>query len=89
MASSGFFYITPVSCCMEKKPAGSVRSRTNRPVHLEPLYDSHEVADQYRGSEKSLHRGARKGIIPAVKCGRLWRFRKSAIDRWINSRAAS
>lgn len=74
---------------MDKKPAGSVRSRTNRPVHLEPLYDSHEVATQYRISEKSLHRWARMGMIPAVKCGRLWRFRKSAIDRWMNSRMAS
>jgi excisionase family DNA binding protein len=74
---------------MDKKPAGSVRSRTNRPVHLEPLYDSHEVAAQYKISEKSLHRWARMGMIPAVKCGRLWRFRKSAIDRWMNSRIAS
>ena len=56
---------------MEKKAVGSVRSQVSRPVHIEPLYDSHEVAAQYRVSEKSLHRWARKGIIPAVKCGRL------------------
>ena len=74
---------------MEKKAVGSVRSQSSRLVHIEPLYDSHEVAAQYRVSEKSLHRWARNGIIPAVKCGRLWRFRKSAIDKWINSRAAS
>lgn len=74
---------------MEKKAVGSVRPQASRPVHIEPLYDCHEVAAQYRVSEKSLHRWARNGIIPAVKCGRLWRFRKSAIDKWINSRAAS
>lgn len=71
---------------MVKKP---VSSTPERPNNIEPLYDSHEVAIQCRVSEKSLHRWARKGMIPAVKFGRLWRFRKSAIDEWMNSKAAS
>jgi excisionase family DNA binding protein len=62
-------------------------SQESRRNHLEPLYDSHEVALQYKISEKSLHRWARMGMIPAVKFGRLWRFRKSAIDQWMNSKA--
>lgn len=64
-------------------------SQEERRNHLEPLYDSHEVALQYKISEKSLHRWARRGMIPAVKFGRLWRFRKSAIDQWMNSKAVS
>jgi excisionase family DNA binding protein len=74
---------------MEKKSAASVRSTTERPNHIEPLYDSHEVAMRCKVSEKSLHRWARKGLIPAVKFGRLWRFRKSTIDEWLNSKMAS
>jgi excisionase family DNA binding protein len=62
-------------------------SQESRRNHLEPLYDSHEVALQYKISEKSLNRWARMGMIPAVKFGRLWRFRKSAIDQWMNSKA--
>jgi excisionase family DNA binding protein len=74
---------------MDRKPVTSARSTTERPNDIEPLYDSHEVAVQYKVSEKSLHRWARKGLIPAVKCGRLWRFRKSMIDEWLGSKLAS
>jgi len=74
---------------MDKKAVSSVRWLSERPDHIERLYDSHEVAIQCRVSEKSLHRWARKGIIPAVKFGKLWRFRKSAIDEWLNSKSAS
>jgi excisionase family DNA binding protein len=74
---------------MEKKPPHIVRDMNARPVDIEPLYDAHEIAQQCKVSEKSLHRWARSGQIPAVKFGKLWRFRKSAIDAWINSRMAS
>ena len=72
----------PPSAAHETGPGGSV-------VEFEPLCDSREIASQCGVSEKSLHRWARQGLIPAVKFGRLWRFRKSAIDEWINSKMAS
>jgi excisionase family DNA binding protein len=74
---------------MRVTPKILAKSTIERCVDIEPLYDSHEVAMQCRVSEKSLHRWARQGLIPAVKFGRLWRFRKSAIDQWINSKMAS
>ena len=72
---------------MEKKPPQSDHSLV--PVTLERLYDVHEVAMQCKVSTKSLHKWAREGRIPAVKFGRLWRFRKSAIDAYLNRQAAS
>jgi excisionase family DNA binding protein len=74
---------------MEKKSPQSVKPVAQRPVNIEPLYDAHEVAAQCKVSEKSLHRWARTGKIPAVKFGKLWRFRKSAIDAWLDSKMAS
>lgn len=74
---------------MDKKPAKAVQLPYPRIVDIEPLYDAHEVALQCKVSEKSLHRWARSGKIPAVKFGKLWRFRKSAIDAWLNSKMAS
>lgn len=71
---------------MDKKPSASVSSDA---VGIERLYDSHEVAAQCRISEKSLHRWARQGLIPGVKFGRLWRFRKSALEEWLGSKIAS
>lgn len=74
---------------MDKKPVQSAGPVPGRPIHIEPMYDSHEVASQCKVSEKSLQRWARSGKIPAVKLGKLWRFRKSAIDEWMNRRMAS
>lgn len=73
---------------MEKKPPQTSYQHGLEPAGLERLFDVHEVAEQCKVSTKSLHRWAREGRIPAVKFGRLWRFRKSAIDDYLNSRAS-
>ncbi len=74
---------------MEKKPPASDYSVLELGDGIERLYDAHEVAARCKVSEKSLHKWARQGVIPAVKFGRLWRFRKTAIDRYLESRSAS
>ena len=74
---------------MDKKPPQSERSSRQEEPRLERLFDAHEVAEQCKVSEKSLHKWAREGRIPAVKFGRLWRFRKSAIDEFLDHQAAS
>jgi excisionase family DNA binding protein len=74
---------------MEKKPPRPEHEIDIEADRLERLFDANEVADRCKVSPKSLHRWAREGRIPAVKFGRLWRFRKSAIDEWINRRMAS
>lgn len=74
---------------MDKKPPQPERNLPDDSSRLERLFDAHEVAEQCKVSEKSLHKWAREGRIPAVKFGRLWRFRKSAIDDFLNQQAAS
>jgi excisionase family DNA binding protein len=74
---------------MNKKPPQSAISHVPREVALEPLYDAHEVAEKCNVSAKSLHKWAREGKIPAVKFGKLWRFRKSTIDAWLDAKMAS
>jgi len=74
---------------MEKKPPVSDYSPLDPSNGIERLYDAHEVAVRCKVSEKSLHKWARQGVIPAVKFGRLWRFRKTAIDHYLESRSAS
>lgn len=51
---------------MRAKPMAVAKSTVERVNQIELLYDSHEVALQSRVSEKSLHRWARQGLIPAV-----------------------
>jgi excisionase family DNA binding protein len=42
-----------------------------------------ELADYLRISRSTLYKLAQEGRIPCQKVGRHWRFRKQAIDRWL------
>jgi excisionase family DNA binding protein len=50
---------------------------------FEPLLDSDEAAALLRIHPKTLQRLARTGEIAGIQIGRLWRFRVSALNRWL------
>jgi excisionase family DNA binding protein len=58
------------------------------PQTFEPLIDSEEAAALLGIHAKTLIRLARERKIPAVRLGRLWRFRTSAMETWIQSSLA-
>jgi excisionase family DNA binding protein len=66
-----------------KKPASASR------VLPEPLLDSDEAASIMKIHPKTLQKLARKGIVRGVHIGKLWRFRLSEIERWIDHQMAS
>ncbi len=35
----------------------------------------------------TIYRKARRGEIPAVKVGKVWRFPKETLDKWLNDSA--
>jgi excisionase family DNA binding protein len=45
-----------------------------------------EAAAYLRISISSLYKLAQEGRIPCQKVGRHWRFRREAIDRWLEQR---
>ncbi|GHV78647.1 PTS fructose transporter subunit IIA [Spirochaetia bacterium] len=45
-----------------------------------------EVAKYLRVSERTVYDWAQKGEIPSGKIGTVWRFKKSAIEKWVNDR---
>jgi excisionase family DNA binding protein len=55
---------------------------------FEPLIDSHEAAALLKIDPMTLQRMARAGEAPAIKVGKLWRFRKSALDEWLASKVS-
>jgi len=55
---------------------------------FEPLLDCKEAAGLLRIHPKTLRTKARRGIIPAVQVGRLWRFRASALNQWLDEMAS-
>jgi len=42
-----------------------------------------ELSSYLKISKSTLYKLAREGKVPRQKVGRHWRFRKEAIDRWL------
>ena len=51
---------------------------------FEPLLDTGEAARLLRIHPKTLRRSARLREIPATRIGRLWRFRVSVLNEWLD-----
>jgi excisionase family DNA binding protein len=54
----------------------------------ERLLDSDEAASIMNVHPKTLQKLARKGVVRGVHVGKLWRFRASAIEEWIDRQMA-
>lgn len=50
----------------------------------EPLLDSYQAAAMLRVHPRTLQRLVHRGKIHAVQVGKLWRFKPSAIEAWID-----
>ena len=46
-----------------------------------------EVANYLGVVPGTVYRRARRGEIPAVKIGKVWRFPREALDQWLNHTA--
>ena len=47
-----------------------------------------ELAEYLKIPKSTLYKIAKEGKIPGQKVGRHWRFRKEAIDRWLDETQA-
>jgi excisionase family DNA binding protein len=70
----------------QKEPNGDSSSPVSN-EQFEPLLDSEEAAALLRIHPKTLQRHARSGEIVAVHVGKLWRFRASALNAWLEKMA--
>ena len=53
-------------------------------VTMAKIMTTKEVARYLRLHEITVGKYAAEGKIPAIRIGRVWRFDKEAIDRWIS-----
>jgi excisionase family DNA binding protein len=67
------------------KPARS----TDIDTRFEQLLDSDEAASLLRIHPKTLQQMARNGEIAGVRIGKLWRFRASVLNAWLEHKMAS
>lgn len=55
---------------------------------VEPLLDSHAAAALLGVHPRTLQRMVLRGEISGLHVGKLWRFRPSSIDQWIERKLA-
>ena len=55
---------------------------------FEPLLDSEEAAALLKIHPKTLQKLARRGEVVAIQIGKLWRFRASALNEWLEEKMA-
>jgi excisionase family DNA binding protein len=90
----------PQESAASKRPSGSSRPTARKasesqahlpgePPGMEALLTSREAARVLKIHPKVLERMAKRGEVPALKVGKFWRYRGTALDEWINSRLQS
>ena len=68
---------------------GQTASEANpEPFHFEPLLDTQQAARLLHVHPETLKRRARRGEIPGLKFGKVWRFRASVLDAYVRKRMA-
>jgi excisionase family DNA binding protein len=72
---------------MSEIPRIPPRNTVEYESRFEPLLDSDEAAALLKIHPKTLQRMARRGEIPAIQIGKLWRFRASELDAWMGNPA--
>jgi PTS system nitrogen regulatory IIA component len=52
----------------------------------EQLMSVRELADYLRVNISTVYIWSQRGQIPALKMGKMWRYRRSEIDQWLRER---
>lgn len=68
---------------MSEIPRIPPKSAPDNERPFEPLLDSDEAAALLKIHPKTLQRMARRGEIPGIQIGKLWRFRASELSAWM------
>jgi excisionase family DNA binding protein len=51
-----------------------------------PILTIEELAEYLKVSKSTLYKLAQEGKVPGQKVGRHWRFRRGAVDLWLDQR---
>jgi len=70
---------------LQHKPITSADASS---FEFEPLLDTEEAAALLKIHPKTLQKLARQGEVTAIQIGKLWRFRASALNRWLQKIAS-
>jgi excisionase family DNA binding protein len=79
----------PVAAADAEPPRARLQAVLPGAFFPEPLLDSVQAAAILLLHPKTLQRMARRGDIRALQIGKVWRFRASVLDEWIQQKLAS
>ena len=69
----------------DRQPPDSAPGGSRIPQSVkEPLLDSNQAAAILKVHPRTLQRLVHRGKIHAIQVGKLWRFRPSVIEAWID-----
>ena len=78
----------PVATADAEHPKARLQALLPGAFFPEPLLDSDQAAAILLLHPKTLQRMARRGDIRALQIGKVWRFRASVLDEWIQQKLA-
>lgn len=55
---------------------------------VEPWYSVIELAKHLGVSKETIYRWLERGVIPAHRIGKLWKFKPSEVDLWVQEGGA-
>ncbi len=55
----------------------------------EPWVGTREIAEHLSVTKDTIHKWIKAGMIPCSRVGKLWKFKKSVVDAWVESGKAS
>jgi excisionase family DNA binding protein len=79
----------PVAAADAEPPKARLQALLPGAFFPEPLLDSGQAAAILQLHPKTLQRMARRREIRALQIGKVWRFRASVLDEWIQQKLAS
>lgn len=50
---------------------------------MDEIVTLQELSEYLKIAEKTLYSYAQKGLVPGIKIGSSWRFRKADIEKWL------
>lgn len=69
---------TPLTLMSAQEPVVDMKAQ-----RTEPLWTVNDVARYLRLEPETVRNMAREGKLPAIKVGRVWRFKANVIKNWV------
>jgi excisionase family DNA binding protein len=67
-----------VECNMEDTP-----SKVTGSIIYSDVMTVHDLALYLKMSDAKIYRMARSGMLPVIRIGKTWRFKKDMVDNWL------